>query len=290
MAPAKCFVCNSKDNVHFMFPTDFSKLKRWCILLKCQIPETATGKSGPRLCSAHFSQSDVIVTERSKRLKKDAMPMPIRDKGQSSDVTKDVVIVSKDGVQFPSNSSILASRSPMIRNLLKDCSSEETIIIMDIESTILDTVLELINEGSPLFPSRLYDSVKVALDVFQIEQFVRIEVEEIRSRPSKPRTNRIPYSSTGENMQNMDCPYNECVKTFKSKKIFLNHLCVVHHKDELESKIIKMGDGKFKCPHDGCNYDSKNKSSVISHFGIRHNVILQLLAKNFPDHNVTNNT
>ena len=74
-----------------------------------------------------------------------------------------------------------------------------------IQSTILDTVLELINEGDPLLPSRLYDSVKVALDVFQIEQFVRIEVEEIRSRPSKPRTNRILSSSTVENMENIDC-------------------------------------------------------------------------------------
>ena len=41
-------------------------------------------------------------------------------------------------------------------------------IIMYIESAILETVLELINEGNPLFPSRLYESVKVALKVFQI--------------------------------------------------------------------------------------------------------------------------
>ena len=132
MAPAKCFVCNKKDNVHFMFPSDPSKLKRWCILLKCQPPETATGKSGPRLCSAHFSPSDIIVTERSRKLKNSALP--IRDKSQSSDFTKDILLVSRDGVQFPSNSSILASRSPMIRHLLQDCPSEETTIIIDIQS------------------------------------------------------------------------------------------------------------------------------------------------------------
>ena len=60
MAPAQCYVCNSKDNVHFTFPSDPSRLKRWCILLKYQIPETATGKSGPRLCADHFSRSDII--------------------------------------------------------------------------------------------------------------------------------------------------------------------------------------------------------------------------------------
>ena len=62
---------------------------------------------------------------------------PIRDKSQSSDVTKDILLVSRDGVLFPSNSSILARRSPMIRNLLGDCPVEETSIINDIESTIL---------------------------------------------------------------------------------------------------------------------------------------------------------
>ena len=62
MAPAMCFVCNKEDKVHFMFSLDPSKLRRWCIILKCQIPGTDTGarKSGPRLCSDYFSPSDLI--------------------------------------------------------------------------------------------------------------------------------------------------------------------------------------------------------------------------------------
>ena len=241
-------------------------------LLKCQPPETATGKSRPRLCSAHFSPSDIIVTERSTKLKNSALP--IRHKSQSSDFSKDILLVSRDGVQFPSNSSILASWSFMIRHLLGDCPSEETTIIMHIESTILDTVLELHDECNPLFPSRLYKSVKQALEVFQVEQFVL--VEEIRSLPrkfSKPRKNRIISSLTVENIEidNIDWPYSECVKTFKGRNSFLNHLCVVDHKNELESKIIKLDEGKFKCPQDGCNLelDSKNKCFGFSHFGIR---------------------
>ena len=302
MAPPKCFVCNKKDNVHFMFPSDPTKLKHWCILLKCKTPETATGKSGPRLCSAHFCPSDIIVTDKSTKLKKNALPE--RDKSQSSDITKDILLVSRDGVLFPSNSSILASRSPMIRNLLGDCPLEETTIIMDIESTILHRVLELINEINPTFPSSLYESVKVALEIFQIEQFVL--VEEVRPFPrklSKPRKSRILSSSTIENIidaskttkdsidnenANITCPYTECLKKIKGKKSFLNHLCLVHHKNELESKIIKLG-GKFKCPHDGCNLESTNKSFLISHFGVRHNKILPFLAKSFPEHNVLSN-
>ena len=123
------------------------------------------------------------------------------------------------------------------------------------------------------------------MEVFQVEQFVL--VEEIRSLPrkfSKPRKNRIISSSTVpvENIEidNIDCPYSECVKTFKGSYSFLNHLCVVHHKKELESKIIKLDEGKFKCPQDGCNLDSKNKSLVISHFGIR-----EALKRDQKDHN-----
>ena len=103
-----------------------------------------------------------------------------------------------------SNSSILARRSPMIRNLLGDCPVEETSIINDIESTILHCVLKLHNEINPTFPSRLYESVKVALEIFQIEQFVL--VEELRPLPrklSKPRKKRILSSSTIENI-NLD--------------------------------------------------------------------------------------
>ena len=68
---------------------------------------------------------------------------------------------------------------------------------MDIESTILHCVLELLNEINPTFPSILYESVKVALEIFQIEQFVL--VEELRPLPrklSKPRKKRILSSST----------------------------------------------------------------------------------------------
>ena len=146
----------------------------------------------------------------------------------------------------------------------------------------------------------------MALEIFQIEQFVLVEeVRPIPRKLSKPRKNRILSSSTIENTidssktiidsignenANITCPYTECLKKFKEEKSFLNHLCLVHHKNELESKIIKLG-GKFKCPHNGCNLDSENKSFVISHFGVRHNKILPFLAKTFPEHNVLlNNT
>ena len=106
--------------------------------------------------------------------------MPKREKLQASDdISNDILLVSRDRVQFPSNSSNLARRSPLIRNLLGDCPSEETTILIDIESTILHIVLELLNESSPTFHSRLYESVKVALEIFQIAEFVL--VEEVRS-------------------------------------------------------------------------------------------------------------
>ena len=40
MAPHKCYVCHTTEDVKFTFPSDPSKLKRWCILLKCKTPDT----------------------------------------------------------------------------------------------------------------------------------------------------------------------------------------------------------------------------------------------------------
>ena len=256
----------------------------------------APGMNGPRLCSAHFSPNDIIVTEATTRLRKNALPK--REKSQSSNISNDVLLVSRDGVLFPSNSSNLARRSPMIRNLLGDCPSEETTIIMDIEATILNTVLELLNESSPTFPLRLYESVIEALKIFQIEQFVR--VDEVRSLPkelSKQRKRRVParekvkgredgtsnfdkiqveveYEDSSKAKDSVDfknhiidCPYTGCQKKIKGKRSFLRHLCVIHHKNDLESRIIQLEDGKFKCPQ--CNLDSMIKDFVVSHFGIR---------------------
>ena len=107
--------------------------------------------------------------------------MPKREKSQETEsyISKDILLVSRDGVHFPSNSSNLARRSPLIRNLLGDCPLEVTTILVDIESTILDTVLELLNESCPTFPSRLFYSVQEALEIFQIADFVL--VEEVKS-------------------------------------------------------------------------------------------------------------
>ena len=308
MAPAKCYICDKKENVHFMFPSDPSKVRRWCILLKCKTPDI-TGRSGPRLCSNHFSPSDIIVTAKSTKLRSSALPKIEKSQTSESFISKDILLVSRDGVQFPSNSSNLARRSPLIRNLLGDCPLEVATILIDIESTILDTVLELLHESCPTFPSRLYDSVKEALDIFQIADFVI--VEEVKSMPRKlckQRKRRTPALGLGlegganniDKVQaeveykegnaslaqndNIDCPYTDCQKKLKGKSSFLNHLCLIHHRNELESKIMKMEGGKFKCPQENCNLDSMNKRFVISHYGIRHNVINQFLAKSFPNH------
>ena len=288
MAPAKCYICEDKENVHFIFPSDPSKLKRWCILLKCRTPDT-TGYTGPRLCSKHFSPSDIIVTDNSTKLRRSALPKREKSQETESYISKDILLVSRDGVHFPSNSSNLARRSPLIRNLLGDCPLEVTTILVDIESTILDTVLELLNESSPTFPSRLFDSVQEALEIFQIADFVL--VEEVKSMPRKlckQRKRRTTAQGLEDGANNIDkiidCPYNDCQKKLKGKRSFLKHLCLIHHRSELESRIIQMKGGKFKCPQEKCNLDSVNKGFVISHYGIRHNVISQFLAKSFPNH------
>ena len=275
----------------------------------------APGKTGPRLCSEHFYPSDIVVTEGATKLKSSALPK--RENIKSSDISNDIKIISQDGVQFPSNSTNLASRSPMIQKLLGDCPSEEATIIIDIESTTLSTVLELLNGISPTFPSSLFESVKVALEIFQVEHLVTFE--KVRSLPRtlfKKRKRRIQDRGTVKSLDgdtNFDkisevveyedsndrkakdsvavkndiivCPYEGCQRKLK-KDSYLKHLCLIHHREELASKLITLESGKFKCPKDLCNMESKNKSFMISHFGIRHNVIAQI--NYFP--NVLSNT
>ena len=198
----------------------------------------------------------------------------------------------------------------MIKELLGDCPSEEATIIIDIESNILNLVLELLNESRPTFPSRLLGSVKEALKLFKIDNVVL--GEEVRSQPrklSKERKKTVKrldeaeaakfdtiqdvdeYEANKERKEKdsvvIDCPYEGCQKKLK-KDSYLKHLCLIHYKEELASKLITLESGNFKCPRDLCNLESSNKSFMISHFGIRHNVIAQL--NYFPKHNVLNNT
>ena len=271
----------------------------------------APGMNGPRLRSDHFYPSDIVVTEKATKLKSSALPK--RENIESSDISNDVLLVSRDGVNFP-NSTNLARRSPMIRNLLGDCPSEEATIIIDIESNILNTVLELLNESSPTFPSRLLESVKEALELFKIDDAVL--VEEVRSQPrklSKQRKKTVKGLEDGatDTIQDVDkyednneskakdsvevknviivCPYEGCQKKLKGKDSFWKHLCLIHHKKELEQRLVKLDGGKFKCPQNLCQLESNNKGFVISHFGIRHNVIIDIFTKNFPKHTVVKN-
>ena len=87
---------------------------------------------------------------------------------------------------------------------------------------------------------------------------------------------------------NIDCPYEGCQKKLKGRNNLLKHICLIHQKKELQSKLIQLEGGKYKCPH--CNLESMKKGTMISHYGIRHNVIIQFLVKNFPEHNVIKNT
>ena len=43
------------------------------------------------------------------------------------------------------------------------------------------------------------------------------------------------------------CPYEGCKKP-KGKDSFWKHLCLIHHKKELEQRLVKLDGGKFKCP------------------------------------------
>ena len=115
------------------------------------------------------------------------------------------------------------------------------------------------------------ESVKEALELFKIDDAVL--VKEVRSQPrklSKQRKKTVKgledeaskfdtiqdvdeYEASKERKEKdsvvIDCPYEGCQKKLK-KDSYLKHLCLIHYKEELASKLITLESGKFKCPQD----------------------------------------
>jgi hypothetical protein len=58
----------------FHLPTDPIVLKKWCDILSLNINDLSVTKS-ERVCSEHFSISDIIYLEEKRLLAKDALPI-----------------------------------------------------------------------------------------------------------------------------------------------------------------------------------------------------------------------
>ncbi len=260
------------------------------IVIKFQTP-ALTGKMGPRVCKRHFHTTDIIVNENSTRLKKDVLPKSdIR-----GDTDNNLIFCSSEGVNFPTNLANIAKNSPFIRRILEDWREEDQVILVDLDTRVLSIVLNLFYGISIPFKKILYEKVKDALKLFEIDEtLVRIEAE---GKEKGEKENRTENMSTAEvnyddeeppiirtqSGKQIDCPFPDCSFSTKERRIFLKHLCDHHFKEEIED-LMKGRKSETTCSHQDCQFSTKSidNRNLRHHIAITHKHINVFFVNKFP--------
>ena len=260
------------------------------IVIKFQTP-ALTGKMGPRVCKRHFHTTDIIVNENSTRLKKDVLPKSdIR-----GDTDNNLIFCSSEGVNFPTNLANIAKNSPFIRRILEDWREEDQVILVDLDTRVLSIVLNLFYGISIPFKKILYEKVKDALKLFEIDEtLVRIEAEgkekgEKENRTGNMSTAEVNYDDeeppiiTTQSGKQIDCPFPDCSFSTKERRIFLKHLCDHHFKEEIED-LMKGRKSETTCSHQDCQFSTKSidNRNLRHHIAITHKHINVFFVNKFP--------
>ena len=113
------------------------------------------------------------------------------------------------------------------------------------------------------------------------------------SNPTTPEKNKATLSPAGETSQRKPPPplkkYCEiCGKEYEGKNKSMNKVQhMIHHfKDKLYQNLPpKSEDGlPYKCPEEGCKFETKHKPDWARHYGSVHKVVDRLLAAYLEDH------
>ena len=88
----------------------------------------------------------------------------------TSDVDNNLVFCSSDGMKIPTNAANIAKNSPFIRRILQDWREEAQVIFVDLDHKVLSIVISLFYAISIPFNKTLYENVKTALKIFEIDE------------------------------------------------------------------------------------------------------------------------
>ena len=80
------------------------------------------------------------------------------------------------------------------------------------------------------------------------------------------------------------CPVEGCVKIFRTKQFFWQHVSYQHFKEEIMSDLPSRVGKHIQCPL--CDYktESPGKRLILYHYAISHRIIHGIFAKKYPDH------
>ena len=113
-------------------------------------------------------------------------------------------------MKIPTNAANIAKNSPFIRRILQDWREEAQVIFVDLDHKVLSIVISLFYAISIPFNKTLYENVKTALKIFEIdENLVTIvkankigEEEDTTANVSKVAVNHEEKKPSTFNLQN----------------------------------------------------------------------------------------
>ena len=196
-------------------------------------------------------------------------------------------------MKIPTNAANIAKNSPFIRRILQDWREEAQVIFVDLDHKVLSIVISLFYAISIPFNKTLYENVKTALKIFEIdENLVTIvkankigEEEDTTANVSKVAVNHEEKKpSIYRTRKGIDCPFEDCSTSSSQRHIFLKHLCDHHFKDEIED-LMKGRETDTGCVHQDCEFSTKSSDNrnLRHHIAIKHKYINTFFVKRFPE-------
>ena len=126
------------------------------------------GHLGPRICLEHFHQNDIVKTRISNgvRLKHNACPM---SKSSGSRLVTDV---TSDGTMIPTNTSLMAATSPVLKAALRYHDHFEDkiqLLLPDYSTETIETFLEMLHLGDVCISVKQVQDIKCFLSDLGID-------------------------------------------------------------------------------------------------------------------------
>ena len=143
-----------------------------------------------------------------------------------------------------------------------------------------------------------HKKVKEAIGTEIVGRYIP-ESEMSPSRPGKNQYNppqqqqqqqQQQYEMTSNHQQDtssqisVKCPFTECEMEFTARYAFWQHMCDKHLKEELLKYIPLVPNQPYQCPHQGCNYVTKDsRQALVRHYGMTHKIVHGILGQKYPE-------
>ena len=105
------------------------------------------GNLGPRICTQHFRDEDLVETSVGIKLKSNVIPI-IGVQRQIEDFRDDIEVISGDGILFNFNKAHLAAMCPALRTIIASCEEETPKLLFDdVETETVQSFYDMLHLG-----------------------------------------------------------------------------------------------------------------------------------------------